>query len=149
MVRFVAARSGIEFGVPREVAFDFLIDPRNRIQWQSSLRRVEEAHPMPPQVGTAWREAAMGEFVSEMRLTAVDRPHRWAEEGTSRGFRLNLVLTFDESPGGCIVTSDVDLTGQGRTRLVARVLARAFPHAVRRDLEYAARILSQEAPPRR
>ena len=30
------------FDVPAEVAFDYLVDPRHRPEWQSSLRRVED-----------------------------------------------------------------------------------------------------------
>ena len=33
--------TAVAFAVPAEVAFDYLIDPRHRPEWQSSLRRVE------------------------------------------------------------------------------------------------------------
>ena len=34
--------AGVRFGVPVEVAFDYLVDPHHRPEWQSSLRRVED-----------------------------------------------------------------------------------------------------------
>jgi len=35
----------VGFAAPREVAFDFLVDPHNRMQWQSGLRAVEDVQP--------------------------------------------------------------------------------------------------------
>ena len=32
----------VPFPVPAEVAFDYLVDPANRPQWQSSLAAVED-----------------------------------------------------------------------------------------------------------
>lgn len=61
-------RVAVRFEVTREVAFDCLVDPHNRMEWQSSLRVVEDVDPMPAQVGTRWRERATGGMVSEMRL---------------------------------------------------------------------------------
>ena len=45
--------SVVPFPVPREVAFDYLVEPRNRVQWQSSLARVEDVDGAP-RVGQTW-----------------------------------------------------------------------------------------------
>lgn len=133
----------VAFAVPREVAFDFLVDPRHRTTWQSSLRTVGEARPMPPQVGTRWRERAVGGVVSDMRLTVVDRPTAWAESGTSRGISMDLALAFDEEASGCRVTARVHFAGTGWWRLVAPVATLVFPHAIRHDLARAARLVAE------
>jgi len=134
----------VAFPVSREAAFDYLVDPHRRTEWQATLRRVHDVEPLPPQVGTAWRETAVGGVVSDMRLTAVDRPARWAEEGRSRGVRLTLSMTFEDATGGCAVTCDLRLSGQGRSRVVAAVMSRLFPLGARRDLARAARLLAAD-----
>lgn len=131
----------IQFAVPREVAFDYLVDPHNRVQWQSTLRFVEDVEPMPPETGTSWRERTLGGAVSQMRLTAVERPTMWAEVGKSRGLSMNLTLVFEEAPGGCLVVAEIQFVGRGPWRVVAAVASRVFPYGARHDLTRAARIL--------
>ena len=43
----------VEFACDRETAFDYLVDPRRRPEWQSSLRRVSEVDG-EPRVGQTW-----------------------------------------------------------------------------------------------
>lgn len=136
-------RVEVRFAVPREVAFDFLVDPHERTRWQSSLRSVGEVQPMPPQVGTRWRERAAGGMVSAMELTAVERPTGWSESGSFRGLSMDLALVFEEAPGGCLVAARMEFVGRGQWRAVAGVVSRVFPYAVHRDLTRAARILTE------
>ena len=138
----MAERVQVPFQVPRSVAFDYLLDPHNRTQWQSGLRAVEDVRPMPPQVGTRWRDRAVGGMVSEMRLDAVERPTMWAESGRSRGVSMNLTLKFDEVPDGCLVVAEMRFAGAGLWRAVAAVVSRVFPYGVSRDLARAARLLN-------
>lgn len=142
------SRVEVAFPVSREVAFDYLVDPHRRIEWQGSLRRVEDVGPLPPQVGTSWRDVALGEVVSQMRLTVVDRPTRWAEVGTWKGVTMDLALTFGEAPGGCLVTADIMMLGEGASRLMMAVVKRSMPRSVRRDLTRAAGILDGTVEPR-
>jgi len=137
-------RIEVAFPVPCEAAFDFLVDPHNRTRWQSSLRAVGDARPMPPQAGTRWRERATGGVVSEMRLTVVDRPTTWAETGTSHGISMDLSLSFAVAPTGCLVTAQVDFAGRGLWRALVPIAARLFPHAIRHDLIRAARLLGDD-----
>jgi hypothetical protein len=137
----MARRVEVAFGVPREQAFDFLVHPHNRTRWQASLREVDVVHPLPPQVGTRWRERAVGGVVSDMCLTVVDRPHSWAETGTSLGITMDLALSFEEASGGCLVSAELSFRARGPWRVVAPLAARLFPLAVRGDLARAARLL--------
>ena len=139
-------RVEIPFAVAPEVAFDFLVDPHNRLRWQSSLRAVEDVAPMPPQEGTRWRERTVGGVVSEMQLTAVERPTMWSEVGRSRGLTMNLALVFEETAAGCVVIARIQFVGHGPWRAVAAVAARVFPAGARRDLARAARLLADESP---
>src|SRR5699024_163257 len=127
----MARRVEVPFAVPREVAFDFLVDPLKRMQWQSSLRAVDDVEPMPPQAGTRWQERATGGVVSEMRLTAVDRPTMWAESGIAYGLAMNLALSFQQSREGCLVVATIDFSGQGPWRAAATGVSAVFPYAVR------------------
>lgn len=138
----------VPFTVPREVAFDFLVDPTNRMQWLAGpgLRAVEDVGPMPPQVGTRWREHASGGMVSEMRLDAVERPRMWAESGRSRGLSMKLTLSFDETAGGCRVVGDTQFEGAGPWRVAAAVASRVFPYGARRALTRAAQVLADRSP---
>jgi hypothetical protein len=145
----MARRVQVTFPVPREQAFDFLVHPRNRTRWQSSLREVGEVQPLPPQVGTRWSERAVGGVVSRMRLTVVDRPRTWAETGTFRGITMALTLSFAEAPGGCLVAADVSFHAHGPWRVVAPLAARIFPFAIRSDLARAARLLGAGRQPDR
>ena len=143
------ARVQVPYAVPREVAFDFLSDPLKRPQWQSSLRRVEDVTPMPPQVGTSWRDVVLGEVVAQMELTVMDRPVRWAERGVVKGVAMDLSLEFEETATGCLVTADFELSSVGAPRRVVALVGRVMPRAVRKDLVRAAGILEGTARPRR
>jgi hypothetical protein len=124
------------------VAFDYLADPRNRPEWQSSLKRVEDVDG-EPRIGQAWVDVTLPGLKPRMETTELERPHRWTERGTWRGFSATLTLTFTESVTGCDVEPTVELRGRGVLAPVARVLGLVAPYAVRGDLRHAARRLSQ------
>jgi hypothetical protein len=131
--------------VPAPIAFDFLVDPRNRPLWQSSLQRVESIAPRDPVVGQTWTDVTVVGPRPSMRTTVLDRPRTWTETGTWRGVIAALTLTFAERPGGCSVAVRFTLQGRGMLRLPVAALARVAPYAVRADLRRAARILSARA----
>ena len=90
------------FGVPREVAFDYLVDPRNRAEWQSSLARVSEVDG-EPRLGQTWVDETKPGLKPLMRTTELERPSHWSETGTWRFVRADLTLDLAEAPGGCTV----------------------------------------------
>jgi uncharacterized protein YndB with AHSA1/START domain len=137
----------VAFPVPREVAFDYLVDPRNRPQWQSSLRRVDRVDGAP-RVGQTWVDVTTPGLRPAMTTTELDRPGRWAETGTWRGFAAELALDLAEvpgQPGRCTATFALSLTGRGGRAPVAWLLGRLAPYAVRSDLRRAARVLSRRS----
>ena len=134
----------VRFGVPVEVAFDYLVDPRNRSQWQSSLRRVEGVEG-EPRVGQAWIDVTGPGLRPAMETTVLERPTRWTERGTWRGVAATLTLRFAAAGAGCLVTAEVSVTGRGPVRVLGPVIERAAALAVPGDLRRAADILSRHA----
>jgi hypothetical protein len=129
----------VAFPVPREVAFDYLVDPRNRTEWQSSLARVIDVDG-EPRVGQTWVDVTRAGVRPRLETTELDRPRRWTERGTWRGFAATLTLDLAETPSGCDVTATVSLSGPRPLVAPLRLLA---PYAVRADLRRAAHLCAQ------
>ena len=132
----------VRFAVPPEAAFDYLVDPHRRPEWQSSLRRVEDVDG-EPRVGQTWADVTVPGLRPAMETTELDRPRRWSERGTWRGVAATLTLTFADAPGGCTVHAEFAVTGRGPLGPAMRLLTLASRPAVRADLRRAARILAE------
>ncbi len=129
----------VDFAVPREVAFDYLVDPRHRPEWQPSLARVS-AVDGEPRVGQTWVDETRPGLKPRMRTTELDRPRRWSESGTWRFVRADLTLRFDDAPGGgCTVGYRFRIHALGPVGLALSALS---VRAVGADLKRAAGILS-------
>jgi hypothetical protein len=128
----------VRFTVPAEVAFDYLVDPRHRPEWQSSLRRVSDVDG-EPRVGQTWVDETRPGPAPRMRTTELVRPRRWSESGRWRSARAELTLTFAEAPGGCDVDYRFRIHLLGPVGLALSGLATP---AVGSDLRRAARILA-------
>ena len=131
----------VRFDVPAEVAFDYLVDPHRRPEWQSSLRRVEDVDPGTPRVGQRWVDVTAPGLRPLMRTTELDRPDRWTERGHWRSWWAELTLEIEPAPGGCEVEPTMRIGARGPAALAARVLGLLAPLVVRADLRRAARIL--------
>lgn len=132
----------VHFDVPPEVAFDYLVDPHRRSEWQSSLARVE-AVSGDIAVGQTWTDVTVPGLRPTMETTELDRPHRWSERGTWRGFDAVLTLTFEAAVTGCDVHVAMHVAGRGVARPLASVLGLVSPRAVSADLRRASRTLSR------
>jgi hypothetical protein len=135
----------VPFEVGRDVAFDYLADPANRPQWQSSLRRIDELDPGVPRIGLQWADVTWPGLRPRMRIAGYERPRYWAEWGQWReSVTAWLALQFlDQPEGRCLVwaTLEVEIRPRALRRLgpVITVLARP---AVRADLRRASRVLA-------
>ena len=67
----------VEFSCDCETVFDYLVDPRRRPEWQSSLRRVSEVDG-EPRVGQTWVDETKARIKPRMRTTELVRPVRWS-----------------------------------------------------------------------
>jgi hypothetical protein len=128
----------VEFDVTREVAFDYLVDPRHRPEWQSSLARVSAVDGQP-RVGQTWVDETRPGLKPRMLTTVLDRPRRWSESGTWRFVRADLTLSFYDSPRGCTVSYRFRIHALGPVGLAISAVSQ---RAVGADLRSAARILS-------
>jgi hypothetical protein len=129
----------VAFEVPAPVAFDYLVDPRNRPEWQSSLRRVEHVEGAPRQ-GQTWTDVTRPGLRPAMRTDVLERPRLWSESGTWRFVRADLTLRFDDvGETACDVHYRFRIHALGPLGLAASAVS--LP-AVRADLKRAARILS-------
>jgi uncharacterized membrane protein len=137
--------SSVDFAVPVEVAFDYLADPRNRPEWQSSLRSVELLDTGVPRSGLRWVDVTALGLRPRLEITALERPEVWVEAGVWRGIRARLALWFEPQPEGCTVTVTVRVKGRGLWRPVGPLVTVAAALAVPRDLRRAARILSERS----
>ena len=128
------------------MAFDYLGDPRNRPEWQSSLLSVTLAdRDDEPHLGMTWRETTMVGVRPRLEITRFKRPSVWAEVGRWQGVEATLVLAFEERTAGCRVVAEGEITGRNVDAAPAALAGRLAGLAVGADLRKAARILDRRA----
>jgi hypothetical protein len=128
----------VDFRVPVEVAFDYLADPRNRPEWQPSLRAVELLDEEVAE-GQRWIDVTKPGLRPAMRTVELDRPRVWAEVGRWRGVEALVRLRFTATAEGCRVDLEATVSGYGP---VGRGLTRIGLFIGARDLKRASRIVS-------
>lgn len=138
----------VRFGVPAAAAYDLLVDPRRRPEWQASLRRVDAVRPAPGgsvvAPGTTWTDTTVVPGIApRMGLSVSERPTHWVEEGRFGPFTAWLRLDFLASRSGCHVVARVLVRGPLG---LGRVLTRLAAPAVRADLARAAHLLGPRDP---
>lgn len=135
----------VEYDVPVGVVFAYLADPRNRPEWQSSLRAVEMLDEGEPRVGMRWRDLTSARIAPDMVITEMDTDVLWAETGRWKAIEADLTLGFSpREGGGCTVAVAFGVHGRGLLRPVGWAATGAGLFAVRGDLRKAARILAAE-----
>lgn len=135
---------------PREVVYDYLADPRNRPEWQASLRRVDLLDEGPPRVGTRWVDRVYGAPPFHLRITAMAPGEVWAEVGSSGPFTAYGTLLFEDAGRdgvpGTMVRCIARVTGRGNARPLAPFATGIAAVLVRNDLRRAARLLRVRPP---
>lgn len=135
----------VEFEVPVDVAYAYLADPRNRPEWQSSLRSVEMLDEGEPRVGMRWRDHTAARIVPDMAITVLEPGEAWAEVGTWRAISAVLRLVFEPTPTGCTVDVAFRVSGRGLLAPVGWLATAAGMLPVLSDVKRAARILAARA----
>ena len=135
--------------VPAKVAFAYLCDPRNRPEWQSSLRSVTVPADEEPHLGQAWRETTAVGVRPHMETTELTPFRVWTERGEWRGVSATLTLSFTEVVGGCRVRATGELAGRGGWALPAAAAGLLASQAIGADLRKAGRILGARQSSRR
>ncbi|MCZ4500570.1 MAG: hypothetical protein JWQ74_3125 [Marmoricola sp.] len=131
----------VDFAVPVEVAFTYLLEPRNRPEWQSSLAGIVPIDRGTPYVGMRWRDVTKVGVQPQMEITAIEQDRSWTERGTWRGIAAELTLHYEPTTAGCRVRAEFAITGRGPFRPLGPVLSFAGLSAVAPDLKRAAQIL--------
>lgn len=143
----------VEFEAPVDSVFDYLSDPRNRPEWQSSLLSVSLAERADPYVGMRWRETTVVGVRPRMEITDLEPCQRWSEHGWWQGISADLTLRFSAIPattqntGGCRVRAEGRIHGSGLWRVPAVVAGRLGSVAIGADLRRAARIVADRQTP--
>lgn len=137
--------TSVEYAVPVNVVFGYLAEPRNRPEWQSSLRRVDMIDEGSPRVGLRWRDVTAAGIEPEMVITEMEADLLWAETGRWRAIEADLTLRFAPRDGGCTVSVGFGVRGTGLLRPVGWAATRAGLFAVRSDLRRSARLLSERS----
>ena len=141
MSRTIAAT--VDMPVPAEVAFRYLADPRNRPEWQSSLRSVEVPPDEEPHLGQSWRETTSVGVRPHLETTELTPFKVWAERGHWRGVTATLALQFTETPRGCRVRAEGEVSGSGLWAAPAAAAGLLGSAAIASDLRRASRVLSR------
>ena len=131
----------IRFDVSAERAFDYLVDPRNRPAWQSSLRSVAEVTG-EPRVGQRWIDVTVPGLRPRMETTVLERPTRWTEVGHWHGIDAELTLDFAPDGDGCRIIPSFRVTGRGPAAVPAYAVDKVAALGVYPDLRRAARLLA-------
>jgi hypothetical protein len=134
--------ASVRFEVSCEDAYDYLVAPANRSEWQSSLKGVTEVMGLDDVVSQTWRDVTTAGIKPLMELTDADRPHRWSERGTWRSFHATLTLTFTPVGSFCDVGVSMHVAATGLARPLGIAANRVAPATVRSDLRRAAKILA-------
>jgi hypothetical protein len=125
------------------VLFRYLADPRNRPEWQSSLRSVEDVDPGEPHEGMHWRDVTKVGIKPNMQLTEVIPFRTLSEIGTWHGIDGLLSLRFVQVGEGTRLTAEGRVIGRGPFAVAAAVAGRFAPATIQADLERASAKLSE------
>jgi uncharacterized protein YndB with AHSA1/START domain len=122
---------------PPEVLFRYLADPRNRPEWQSSLRTVEDVDQGDPHEGMQWRDVTKVGIKPHLRITELVPFRTLSEVGTWHGVEGELALRFVKVVDGTRVTAEGRVSGRGPFAVAAAVAGRWAPATIKADLERA------------
>lgn len=132
----------MELAATPEQAFTYLVDPRNRPKWQSSLLSVDVPVDEEPHLGQAWSELTAVGVRPHLVVTEFAPFRAWAETGTWRGVRADLRLRFTARAGGCRVDAQGEVSGSGPYAVAAVTSGVMAGRAIAADLRKAGRLMA-------
>ena len=138
---------------PRPVVFDYLADPRNRPEWQASLRTVElldELAPgQEPYVGLRWVDKVKVGPPFELQISRLEPGELWSEVGSAGPFTAYGTLLFEDETrdgvAGTRVHCIARVQGRGPARPLGPAATALGVALVRVDLTRAARVLASRS----
>lgn len=127
-----------------EQAFTYLVDPRNRPRWQSSLLSVDVPADEEPHLGQAWSELTAVGVRPHLVVTEFTPHTAWAESGTWRGVRADLRLRFTSLGDRCRVQAEGEVSGSGLYAVAALSSGILAGLAISADLRKAGRLIAAQ-----
>ena len=117
-----------------EIVFDYLTNPANLAEWQTSKTSVEQLTDGPPGLGTRVRERTKPpggrEFEQIVEFTEFDRPRRVHAHIVEGPYRIDGTWSFASAGDGTQVhfVAEGDLRGPMRLAqpLIKRLMSRQF-----------------------
>lgn len=128
---------------PPEKVFRYVVDPRNRPEWQSSLLSVTLVDRGEPRVGMTWRDNTMVAVRPAMEITELVPFKLWTEVGHWHGVTAALTLRFTAISIGCRIDGAGSLTGSGPWSVPVKAVGRVAGPAIRHDLARVGDILTR------
>ncbi len=128
-----------------EQAFTYLVDPRLRPEWQSSLLSTDVPEDEEPHLGQIWTELTVVGVRPSLVVVELEPYRSWAERGTWRGVEATLRLRFTATREGCRVVADGEVTGSGVYGVAARSSGLLAGRAIAADLRTAGHRIAQRA----
>ena len=130
-----------------KVAFTYLVDPRNRPEWQASLLSVRlDERDAEPAVGLTWRDTLVIGVKPRMEITELVPYRVFTEAGHWGGITMQLTLRFVATGKGCRIHAEGRLDGSGPWSAAVRTGGFVASRSIRSDLERASRVLSDRGP---
>lgn len=130
---------------PVDRVFAYIADPRNRPNWQRTIREFEMLSDGEPRAGMRWRERALGAPPFIMEITAFEPNRLWAERGTSPAVNGELTLHFQPEGPHTRLRVIVDIDLKGFRKLAAPFIRLIGPREIRRDLNRAEKLIAGKA----
>ncbi|CAA9319961.1 MAG: hypothetical protein AVDCRST_MAG24-294 [uncultured Nocardioidaceae bacterium] len=135
---------------PRPVVFAYFADPRNRPEWQASLRSIELLDPLAPEeepyVGLRWVDKVKVGPPFELQISRLEPGELWSEVGSAGPFTAYGTLLFEDETRDDVTGTRVHCIARVHGRGAARPLGPAATALgvalVRVDLGRAARVLA-------
>ncbi len=130
---------------PIAQTFAYLADPRNRPEWQSSLKWVEMLDSGEPRTGMRWIDVTSVPGIRPSMEITECAPYRvWSERGTWAGVSADLKLSFTQTLHGTRVVADFEVTGGGIWRFASVFAQTMAPKALAADLARAGALIEAE-----
>lgn len=137
-MRFALERT---LAVPLPDVYAYLAEPKNRPEWQSTLRSVEMLTEGETGIGTRWRENAIGFGTSEMEIVVFEPNRAWGERAKSPFGDAEVVLRFEPAGDGQEATRVRLEAALEVSRLVAPAARLVLSTIFRHDLARAEKIV--------
>ena len=108
-----------------EVAFDYLVDNRNELEWNPVCQSMEKLTDGPVDLGTRMRAKWKGGPPSEVEIVGYDRPHSWAAHSDGR-IEVKFGSRIEPVSEGCMLHVSFEPIPHGWARLVFPIIVLMF-----------------------